>query len=779
MRKNLILAGIFGLVLLGLSLILSTVSPDVKQAEANGTNKVNLLPFADNSLGLMAVNGPIKVAGTKFVDGSGKPFFVMGANYVGHTDRAWLMWENGKFDANLITQNFQLASEAGLNTIRIFVMKPLRDDINANNFAKLDKVFEIAAAKNLYLILTFNDYDEPDLAKEAQLNKKIAARYGNNPNLLAYDLKNEPQFINITTAIFPVGTNVPLQKDDFIKAYGERMSQSAVDAWRQTAEGRSVVPSRLDARSGYLYANAYKLYLEFLDDSGKWVLSHSGKTTLDYIDTPEAGKWGVYLTALSDTVGAWIDTRMGPIREVDGETPSTIGWSNAILAKMRSNDKLGFVSLHRFVGEGYSGLIATMNLLENLKASFSQRPVILEEFGYSNARSDNSAVPTNVTANYETALWLFLASKNYAGGVKWMLVNFPSGFNQVQNNYGLLDNNTQPKPSYHALKAVTAYIQMENQTPVGTLANLKADGTNLLYQYNGARGIFNNATSWQTGPVRYTQPVSSPFAAYWPSSGAGEVNVLTTQPAPVTVDVDALYPQRNKTAQAVLTSSGLPDQPLNPVNGLVTFTAEPNRFYTLRVPVQPPAFARTEPLGQGSWYFKETGHNLKGAFLSYWQKNGGLAIYGYPISEEFMENGFVVQYFERNRFEYHPENRGTKYEVLLGLLGRNVTAGREGEAKFQRIPAFQSNPNSLYFAETGHSLSFGFRIYWEKNGGLAQFGYPISEEFTELNPADNKTYTVQYFERARFEYHPEFKNTPFETLLGLLGWQVAKGRGWL
>ena len=37
-----------------------------------------------------------------------------------------------------------------------------------------------------------------------------------------------------------------------------------------------------------------------------------------------------------------------------------------------------------------------------------------------------------------------------------------------------------------------------------------------------------------------------------------------------------------------------------------------------------------------------------------------------------MENGYSVQYFERNRFEYHPEFAGTPNEVLLGLLGSEV-----------------------------------------------------------------------------------------------------------
>jgi hypothetical protein len=32
----------------------------------------------------------------------------------------------------------------------------------------------------------------------------------------------------------------------------------------------------------------------------------------------------------------------------------------------------------------------------------------------------------------------------------------------------------------------------------------------------------------------------------------------------------------------------------------------------------------------------------------------------------------VVQYFERARFEYFPENAGTPYEVQLGLLGEAI-----------------------------------------------------------------------------------------------------------
>jgi hypothetical protein len=40
-----------------------------------------------------------------------------------------------------------------------------------------------------------------------------------------------------------------------------------------------------------------------------------------------------------------------------------------------------------------------------------------------------------------------------------------------------------------------------------------------------------------------------------------------------------------------------------------------------------------------------------------------------PIGEAQIEDGRLVQYFERARFELHPEFAGTSYEVQLGQLG--------------------------------------------------------------------------------------------------------------
>ncbi len=179
-----------------------------------------------------------------------------------------------------------------------------------------------------------------------------------------------------------------------------------------------------------------------------------------------------------------------------------------------------------------------------------------------------------------------------------------------------------------------------------------------------------------------------------------------------------------------------------------------------------PAFGNT----RDRVYFAPTGHSLSGRFLQYWGEHGGLAIFGYPLTEPHLEvsptdgRTYTVQYFERNRFEYHPEN-APPYDVLLGLLG---VKARQGQVAPPHDPV-PDTESQHYFAETQHLLQGGFLNYWRGFGGLAQFGYPLTDEFAEVNPSDGRTYTVQYFERARFEYHPEYAGTFNEVLLGLLG----------
>jgi hypothetical protein len=80
-----------------------------------------------------------------------------------------------------------------------------------------------------------------------------------------------------------------------------------------------------------------------------------------------------------------------------------------------------------------------------------------------------------------------------------------------------------------------------------------------------------------------------------------------------------------------------------------------------------------------------------------------------------------------------------------------------------------AQPSSRYFPETQHYVKGVFLKYWQEHGGLAQQGYPLTEEFREVSKSDGKEYTVQYFERAVFEYHPEYAGSSSEVLLSQLG----------
>ena len=96
-----------------------------------------------------------------------------------------------------------------------------------------------------------------------------------------------------------------------------------------------------------------------------------------------------------------------------------------------------------------------------------------------------------------------------------------------------------------------------------------------------------------------------------------------------------------------------------------------------------------------------------------------------------------------------------------------------------RIGPFPDTPDRRYFPETGHSLAYGFKAFWERSGGLPVFGYPLTEEFDEPNPDSGQVLTVQYLERQRFEYHPEHAGSAYEVELGRLGAAEAARRGLL
>ena len=143
----------------------------------------------------------------------------------------------------------------------------------------------------------------------------------------------------------------------------------------------------------------------------------------------------------------------------------------------------------------------------------------------------------------------------------------------------------------------------------------------------------------------------------------------------------------------------------------------------------------------------------------------------------------------------HPSYYGGKVlfrptELALGpggaqaMLGGIGDYGNQGTLQQLHEPWPYLQPSAapaLYgagrcFSETLYCLRGVFARAWEQGGGVGRFGYPLTTEVTEDvlfyvgNDFKTETLTVQYTERARFEYN--CAQHPCTVMQGRLGWEA-------
>ena len=204
------------------------------------------------------------------------------------------------------------------------------------------------------------------------------------------------------------------------------------------------------------------------------------------------------------------------------------------------------------------------------------------------------------------------------------------------------------------------------------------------------------------------------------------------------------------------------------VNGIDSAHRTIKRVFNFLVPLDKADIVVEQPAGSPAdsldRWLAITGFEVtnRQGFLDYWRKNGGLKAFGYPISPVLLEDGKQVQYFERQRFEYFPNNQ-PPYNVQLGLLGYWAADKVANKTPF----APTSATGSRFYTQTKHNISPRFQAFWDNNGGLPIFGFPISEEFEEQLPGQPLR-KVQYFERTVLRYFPE-NNAEFSAQGDLLG----------
>ena len=78
-------------------------------------------------------------------------------------------------------------------------------------------------------------------------------------------------------------------------------------------------------------------------------------------------------------------------------------------------------------------------------------------------------------------------------------------------------------------------------------------------------------------------------------------------------------------------------------------------------------------------------------------------------------------------------------------------AGRSFYEALEPATNTQSSDTMTYVAATHHTISLGFKQFYDQNGGAARFGNPLTEEYSGYSEVDGTPATMQLFERARFQ----------------------------
>lgn len=138
-------------------------------------------------------------------------------------------------------------------------------------------------------------------------------------------------------------------------------------------------------------------------------------------------------------------------------------------------------------------------------------------------------------------------------------------------------------------------------------------------------------------------------------------------------------------------------------------------------------------------------------FRDYYNAKGGALVLGTAITPELIEDGIRVQYFQNVRLEYHPQlPRGE--QIIPSSIGVNI-----GGNSTPCIQPLDVAPNAYYFG--CHSVRQEFLWFFNQQGGLQFFGYPISEMYI------SGTQLIQHFERASIVWN---KSKAVEYQFGLV-----------
>jgi hypothetical protein len=149
-----------------------------------------------------------------------------------------------------------------------------------------------------------------------------------------------------------------------------------------------------------------------------------------------------------------------------------------------------------------------------------------------------------------------------------------------------------------------------------------------------------------------------------------------------------------------------------------------------------------------------SGQPVPAPLFRYWRALGGEERFGLPLEPPRVTAEGVSQTFQNVRLALSHAQRDTIFYVQSEPLGVAVAAGRAYQNAARDASVVAAAGTGRLFAETGYTLDAKFLDFWQRGGGLASFGLPLSAQF-RAQGTDGRMRTLQYLERAVFSYEPE------------------------
>jgi hypothetical protein len=406
---------------------------------------------------------PLRIAGGHFVRPDGSRFFALGANFFNsfHTYYGGgAMWSLAELE-----RDFQRMRRAGINAIRLHDAQRFLQEGRAEAFLGLCRSYGVRILPTAAAAHSGRSLEQ--LAAEA---RRKAARLGDEPLVIGFDLDNEPYWWELAR----------------LTAHGQRLGD------------------RYPAPPGAWKAYQASLRLAPAD----WTTTFPGLWTP--LPRPEQAEWRQAFDSANGIYGEWLKALTAGLRAGGSRHPVTVGY-NTVYAALPANAGLDFLAHHVYEPpESLEQVRANVTTLDRLRAIWPGKPVLLGEFGYSNGdRVEGLPLGVHASSVGEMAHYLHALAGGFDGVLKWELCDADPAYQRrwltwqqslpeekrlQQRRFGLFVYDGTPegraKPIAHATRFLRDWL--DRHAPQGRLTLRPAGyptGTAYTFEAEGARFV--------------------------------------------------------------------------------------------------------------------------------------------------------------------------------------------------------------------------------------------------------------------------------------------------